>query len=191
MYDYNVKGFSLSKDLHYSRKWYTSSMSSSNPSFRFRFSLLPYIIYTFILIVALFIKRFSLVMKTKEIKYELSTHKWGLMPQVVFYTAFNSISVISQRQFTLFISFLGFTGTWGSQGSEVSCPRTLQQKEIEEMYQLESASIYNLHSLIWLKVIVDLSLFFCMLTFYSKDTYFVASTTDSFWKNCGKRRYCW
>ena len=30
---------------------------------------------------------------------------------MVFYAAFNSISVISWRQFTLFMSFLGFTST--------------------------------------------------------------------------------
>ena len=30
---------------------------------------------------------------------------------MVFYAAFNSISVMSRRQFTLFMSFLGFTST--------------------------------------------------------------------------------
>ena len=30
---------------------------------------------------------------------------------MVFYTGFNSISVISRRQLTLFMSFLGFTST--------------------------------------------------------------------------------
>ena len=44
-----------------------------------------------------------------------------------FYAAFNSISVISQRQFTLFMFFLGFTST--RLGSEVSCPRTLPRKK--------------------------------------------------------------
>ena len=28
------------------------------------------------------------------------------------------------------------------------------------------------------------------LTLYSIDSYFTASTTDSFWKHCGKRRNC-
>ena len=42
---------------------------------------------------------------------------------MVFYAAFNSISVISQQQLTLFMSFLAFTST--RLGSEVSCPRTL------------------------------------------------------------------
>ena len=30
----------------------------------------------------------------------------------------------------------------------------------------------------------------CLLTLYSRDTHFNASTTDSFWKQCGKRRNC-
>ena len=46
-----------------------------------------------------------------------------LIDWMVFYAAFNSISVISRRQFTL------FTSSWVSPvlgwGSEVSCPRTL------------------------------------------------------------------
>ena len=44
-----------------------------------------------------------------------------------FYVAFNSISVISHWQLTLFMSFLGFTST--RLGSEVSCPRTLPRKK--------------------------------------------------------------
>ena len=47
---------------------------------------------------------------------------------MVFYAAFNSISVISQRQLTLFMSFLG---------SEVSCPRTLPRKNPEDQVRLE------------------------------------------------------
>ena len=46
---------------------------------------------------------------------------------MVFYAAFNSISVLSRRQLTLLMSF------WVSPvlgwGSEVSCPRTLPRKE--------------------------------------------------------------
>ena len=34
-----------------------------------------------------------------------------LIEWMVFYAAFNSISVISQQQLTLFMSFLGFTST--------------------------------------------------------------------------------
>ena len=45
---------------------------------------------------------------------------------MVYYAAFNNISVMSRRQLTLFMSFLGFTST--RLGSEVSCPRTLQRK---------------------------------------------------------------
>ena len=45
---------------------------------------------------------------------------------MVFYAAFNSISVISRRQVTLLMSFLGFIST--RLGSEVSCPRTLPRK---------------------------------------------------------------
>ena len=45
---------------------------------------------------------------------------------MVFYAAFNNISVISHPQLTLFMSFLGFTVLdWGS---EVSCPGTLPRK---------------------------------------------------------------
>ena len=45
---------------------------------------------------------------------------------MVFYAVFNSISVISLRQLTLFMSFLGFTST--RLGSEVSCQKTLLRK---------------------------------------------------------------
>ena len=54
---------------------------------------------------------------------------------MVFYAAFNSISVISRRQLTLFMSFLGFTST--RQGSEVSCPRTLPRKSHQDPVRLE------------------------------------------------------
>ena len=54
---------------------------------------------------------------------------------MVFYAAFNSISVISRRQLTLFMPF------WVSPvlgwGSEVSCPRTLQRKNPEDLVRLE------------------------------------------------------
>ena len=52
---------------------------------------------------------------------------------MVFYAAFNSISVISWRQLTLFMSFLGFIST--RLGSEVSCPRTLPRKNPEDPVQ--------------------------------------------------------
>ena len=55
---------------------------------------------------------------------------------MMFYAAFNSISVISRRQFTLFVSFLGFTST--RLGSEVTCPRTLPRKNPEDPVRLES-----------------------------------------------------
>ena len=55
---------------------------------------------------------------------------------MVFYAAFNSISVISRRQFTLFMSFLDFTST--RLGSEVSCPRTLPRKNPEDPVRLET-----------------------------------------------------
>ena len=54
---------------------------------------------------------------------------------MVFYAAFNSISVILRRQFTLFMSVLGFTST--RLGSEVSCPRTLPRKNPEDLVRLE------------------------------------------------------
>ena len=54
----------------------------------------------------------------------------------MFYTAFNSISVISWQQLTLFMSFLGFTST--RPGSEVSCPRTLPRKKPEDPVRLET-----------------------------------------------------
>ena len=54
---------------------------------------------------------------------------------MVFYAAFNSISVISRRQITLFMSFLGFTST--RLGFEVSCPRTLPRKNPEDPVRLE------------------------------------------------------
>ena len=54
---------------------------------------------------------------------------------MVFYTAFNSISVISRRQLTLFMS------SWVSPvlgwGSEVSCPRTLPRKNPVDPVWLE------------------------------------------------------
>ena len=49
---------------------------------------------------------------------------------MVFYAAFNSISVISRRQFTLLMSVLGFAST--RLGSEVSCPRTLPLRQVIE-----------------------------------------------------------
>ena len=54
----------------------------------------------------------------------------------MFCAGFNSISVISQRQLTLFMSFLGFTST--RLGSEVSCPRTLPQNNPEDPEWLET-----------------------------------------------------
>ena len=54
---------------------------------------------------------------------------------MVFYAAFNSISVISRRLLTLFMPFLCFTST--TLGSEVSCPRTLPRKNPEEPGRLE------------------------------------------------------
>ena len=49
-----------------------------------------------------------------------------LIDWMVFYAVFNSISVISQWQLTLFMSFLGFAST--RLGSEVFCQRTLPRK---------------------------------------------------------------
>ena len=54
---------------------------------------------------------------------------------MVFYAAFNSISVISWRQLTFFYAFLGFTST--RLGSEVSCPRTLPRKKPRDLVRLE------------------------------------------------------
>ena len=54
---------------------------------------------------------------------------------MVFYSAFNSISVISRRQLTLLMFFLGFTST--RLGSEVSCPRTIPRKNPEDPVRLE------------------------------------------------------
>ena len=54
---------------------------------------------------------------------------------MVFYAAFNSISVISRPQLTLFMSFPCFTST--RLGSEVSCPRTLPRKNPEHPVRLE------------------------------------------------------
>ena len=54
---------------------------------------------------------------------------------MVFYAAFNSLSVISRRQLTLFMYFLGFTST--RLGSEVSCPWTLPRKYPEDQVRLE------------------------------------------------------
>ena len=54
---------------------------------------------------------------------------------MVFYATFNSISVISWRQITLFMSLLGFTST--RLGSEVSCPTTLARKTPEDPVRLE------------------------------------------------------
>ena len=54
---------------------------------------------------------------------------------MVFYAAFNNISVISQRQLTSFMSLLGFTST--RLGSEVSCPSTLPRKNSDHPVQLK------------------------------------------------------
>ena len=54
---------------------------------------------------------------------------------MVFYAAFNSISVISRQQLTLFMSFLGFTST--RLGSEAFCPRTLPRKNPEDPVGLQ------------------------------------------------------
>ena len=55
---------------------------------------------------------------------------------MMFYAAFNSISVISRRQLTLFMS------SWVSPvlgwGSKVSCPKTLLRKDPEDPVRLES-----------------------------------------------------
>ena len=57
---------------------------------------------------------------------------------MVFYAAFNSISVISRQQLTLFMSFLGFTST--RLGSEVSCPKTIQRKNPDDPVPLDYES---------------------------------------------------
>ena len=64
----------------------------------------------------------------KELNSLQCTSCWDVreIDWMVFYAAFNSISVISWRQFSLFMYFLGFTST--RLGSEVSCPRTLPRK---------------------------------------------------------------
>ena len=55
---------------------------------------------------------------------------------MVFYAAFNSISVISRRQLTLFmLSWVSPVLGWGY---EVSCPRTLPRKNPEDPVRLES-----------------------------------------------------
>ena len=51
---------------------------------------------------------------------------------MVFYAAFNNISVISQRQLTLFM--FSWVSGWGS---AVSCPRTLPRKNPEDPVRLE------------------------------------------------------
>ena len=61
-----------------------------------------------------------------------------LIDWMVFYAAFNSISVISLRQLTLFLGFLGFTST--RLGSEMCCPRTLPRKNPENLVRLEPRS---------------------------------------------------
>ena len=54
---------------------------------------------------------------------------------MMFYSAFNSISVISPRQLTLFmLSWVSPVLGWGS---EVSCPRTLPRKNPEDPVRLE------------------------------------------------------
>ena len=57
---------------------------------------------------------------------------------MAFYAAFNSISVISRQQLTLFVYFLGFART--RLGSEVTCPSTLPQKNPEDPVRLEPSS---------------------------------------------------
>ena len=54
---------------------------------------------------------------------------------MVFYAAFNSISVISRRQLTLFMS-LSWVSPVLDLGSEVSCPRTTK-KTSEDPVQFE------------------------------------------------------
>ena len=54
---------------------------------------------------------------------------------MVFYATFNSISIISRRQLTLFmLSWVSPVLGWGS---EVSCPRTLPRKNPEDPVRLE------------------------------------------------------
>ena len=57
---------------------------------------------------------------------------------MMFHASFNSISVISWRQLTLFMSFLGFTST--RLGSEVFCQRTLPQKKKKKKNRGSSAA---------------------------------------------------
>ena len=56
-----------------------------------------------------------------------------LIDWMAFYATFNSILVISRRQFTLFMFFLDITST--RLGSEVSCPRTLPRKKKKKKKQ--------------------------------------------------------
>ena len=58
-----------------------------------------------------------------------------LIDWMVFYAAFNSISVISQRQFTLFMSFLGFTSTMLRLWSVL--PKDTPTKNPEDLVRLE------------------------------------------------------
>ena len=79
----------------------------------------------------------QLITKSIGVERKNVPHKYPywLIGWMVYYAAFNSISVISRRQFTLFMFFLGLTST--RLGSEVSCPRTLPQKNPEDPVRLE------------------------------------------------------
>ena len=67
-------------------------------------------------LVTLISTDFPVMSNRNKTKTKTNLIDW-LIDWMVFYATFNSISVISRRQLTLFMSFLGFTST--RLGSEV------------------------------------------------------------------------
>ena len=83
-----------------------------------------------ILTICLTTKFLSYSFKLETVKQR----KW-LIDWMMFYVAFNSVSVMSQQQLTLFMSFLSLTST--RLGLRVSCRRTLPRKNPEDPVRLE------------------------------------------------------
>ena len=135
----------------------------------------------------------------------------------MFYAAFNSISVISQWQLTLFMFFLSFTTT--RLGTEVSCPRTLPRINPGDLVGPEprtpglQVKHLSTEPRGTLKMLISNITFSCYvvypLSLFTKQQIFGLDQVESIcrrqnkwdskieiWfrkgrKNCGKMRKCW
>ena len=98
----------------------------------------------------------------------------------MFYAAFNSISVISQRQLTLFMSFLGFTST--RLGLWSVLPKDTPTKKPEDPVRLEPRTPCWIRRKCWLPAFVFSRIIFRSFNPFPKKPWFLRVSRTSLWK---------